>query len=140
MSYLLDTNVISQFIAKKPAETVLGWITKHRSAGLYLSSITIGEIQRGISILPVSKRQRHLSQWLHRRLLIEYDRFILPVDRHTMLVWGDLMADLKRKSHPIPIMDSLIAATTIQPTLTLVTRNVRDSQALDIPLLDPWDG
>lgn len=138
MSYLLDTNVISEFTMDSPYPSVIEWLRVHQNDYLHLSVITIGEIQQGISRLPTSKRQKQLTTWFNDTLLVAYSDFILPIDTSTMLLWGELTAKLIQQGRKMPVMDALIAATALQHDLTLVTRNVSDFAHAGVEIINPW--
>jgi predicted nucleic acid-binding protein len=138
MSYLLDTNVISEFTSPQPNAAVVAWLTAHQHTILYLSVITLGEIQQGIQRLPTSKKREELEQWFQQELLVQYADFILPIDTNIMLQWGTLTAQLIQQGSKLPVMDGLIAATAVQHKLTLVTRNTSDFAATNISLVNPW--
>lgn len=138
MSYLLDTNVISELTKQKPQAQVVQWLTTHQASKLYLSVITVGELEQGIRRLPSSQKRVDLTEWFHETLLPRYEDFILPIDRETMLQWGALQADLLNGGRKMPVMDSLIAATALQHGLTLVTRNVVDFVGVGVELVNPW--
>lgn len=87
---------------------------EHQSDGLFLSVITIGEIQQGNIRLPTSRRREQLATWLKETLLAVYADRILPIDSGTMLQWGTLTAHLIRQSRKMPVMDAMIAATALQ--------------------------
>ena len=139
MSYLLDTNVVSEFAKDEPHQLVIDWLGAHRDAGLYLSVITIGEIQQGISLLSSSQRKNRLTYWLNESLLPAYADWILPVDTNTMLQWGRLSAQLTHLGRKMPSMDAMIAATALEHNLSLVTRNVADFTSVSLTLINPWD-
>ena len=92
--FLLDTNVISEFAADAPYPSVVAWLRAHQNDDLFLSVITIGEIQQGIDRLPASKKRDQLTTWLTETLLVVYAGLILPVDTATMIHWGQLTAGL----------------------------------------------
>ena len=106
---------------------------------LYLSVISIGEIQRGIQRLPGSPRRDELSAWLAGELLPRFEQRLLVLDAPVLLAWGGLLARLEKEGHPMPAMDALIAATALSYNLILVTRNTADFQASGIPLFNPWE-
>ncbi len=139
MRYLLDTCVPSELTKPKPSQRVLDWMNAQDIETLYLSAATIGEIQRGIYLLPPSNRRTNLETWLNVRLAEEYANRILPLDEELFRAWGSLMAKLKLAGHPMALFDSLIAATAIHHRMTLVTRNVDDFRYADISLLNPWE-
>lgn len=136
MSYLLDTNVLSELRRKAPDANVLRWFT-HRPAGtLHLSVLTLGEIRKGVDALPYSVRRLALTDWLEVDLPAFFNGRILPVDAATADRWGRLLAEAGR---PLPTIDSLLVATALRHGLTVVTRNVRDMQGLGAQVLSPWD-
>ena len=139
MKYLLDTCVISELISRQPNQRVVDWIDGVDPAQLYLSVITIGEIQKGIEKLSDSPRKAELREWLQQNLLVRFRSLILPLDLDTMLVWGTATGKLARQGTPLPAIDSLIAALAIRYDLTLVTRNVADFQRTQIRIFNPWD-
>jgi predicted nucleic acid-binding protein len=117
---------------------VRNWLAEYESEGLFLSVITVGEIQQGIHRLPDSEKQRQLRRWLGDSILGEYGAYILPVDTETMLIWGRLTAELISKGRKVAVMDSLIAATAVQHGLSLVTRNDSDFLDTGLVVVNPW--
>ena len=87
MSHLLDTCVLSEFKKQQPDQKVIDWLDAQLEESLFLSVVTVGEIQKGISLLPVSKRQAELAVWL-ADLIYRYDERILPLDTEVMRQWG----------------------------------------------------
>ncbi len=138
MNYLLDTNVISELVAKRPKPSVLEWVRSVEEESLYLSVITIGEIKKGIEKLPDSPRKDELNEWLMVDLLKRFERRLVTVDVEVMLAWGELTARLERNGRVISAMDSLIAALALVGNLTLVTRNINDFDGTGISLVNPW--
>jgi tRNA(fMet)-specific endonuclease VapC len=138
MSFLLDTCVISELVAKQANPAVLQWVDSIDENMLFLSAITIGEIKRGIEKLPDSSRKRMLADWLEDDLLIRFRDKILSIDAAVMLVWGQLAADLEKQGKPMPAVDSLIAATCLQGKLDLVTRNESDFVHSGVTVINPW--
>lgn len=139
MRFLLDTCVISELVRPRPDERVLGWIDAVDEAGLFLSSLTLGELEKGISKLPVSARRDQLRDWLERDLAARFSTRILPVDAAVALVWGRLQGEAEGAGMKLPVIDSLLAATAACHQLTLVTRNVADFARCGVPLLNPWN-
>jgi predicted nucleic acid-binding protein len=138
MSYLLDTNVISEFVNPILNSSVQNWLRDNQPSGLYLSVVTVGEIQQGIMRLPPSKKQTRLLAWFQKSILGDYAEFILPIDVETMLQWGNLTGTLIQKGHKMPVVDSLIAATALQHQLQLVTRNEADFVDTGLIVINPW--
>lgn len=138
MTYLLDTCVISELVAKRPNPSVVTWIDTQRSTDLHLSVITIGEIAKGTSKLAPSRRKDSLTTWLNQTLPNRFGERILGIDTATMMLWGDMVGRLEKQGTPMPLLDSLIAAIAIQNSLRLVTRNIDDFAATGIVMLNPW--
>ena len=138
MTFLLDTCVVSELVARQPDRNVVQWVDGVDEDKLFLSAITVGEIKRGIERLADSARKRALSEWLEEDLLLRFRDRILPVDTAVMLSWGELMADLEKRGRRMPAIDSLIAATCLQGGLDLVTRNDRDFAHSGVTVVNPW--
>jgi len=138
MNYILDTNVISELVARKPNIKVIAWLEKVDPDNIYLSVITLGEIKKGIEKLSASKRKNTLDSWFKEELLTRFHNRILLLDLPILLTWGELTARLEISGTPLPAIDSLLAATALQNEFTLVTRNTGDFQLAGISLYDPW--
>jgi predicted nucleic acid-binding protein len=139
MRFLLDTCVISELVARQPDPGVVKWVDSTDETKLFLSSITIGEIKKGIEKLDATNRQRALSEWLEDELLVRFKDKVLPIDTVVMLVWGKLVADLEKQGKPMPAIDSLLAATALQDGLALVTRNKDDFAHCGVTVINPWE-
>lgn len=138
MTYLLDTCLISELIAKQPNQQVLDWLDAQVPETLYLSVITIGEIAKGISKITASKRKESLTTWFNETLPNRFQQRILSIDVSTMVLWGNLVGQLEHNGRPLPIMDSLIAAIAIHNSLSLVTRNEKDFAGTGVVMVNPW--
>ncbi len=136
MSYLVDTNVFSELAKTKPDAQVVTWLRDHEIE-LYLSTITIGEIRRGIENLPAGKRKTALQAWFSI-LCKRMDGRILSFNTSTAHVWGQLVAAWDKKGISIPSLDSQLAATAHRHNLTMVTRNISDFQNTGVKLFDPF--
>ncbi len=137
MNYLLDTCVISELVKPSPDKNVIDWINKTPSERLYLSVLTIGEVRKGLTKLPGSRRKDLLSNWLNS-LLEDYDSKIYPINLTVAENWGIIQGKAENNGTPMASIDSLIAATAYTHNLVLVTRNVRDFEAGNIPIRNPW--
>jgi hypothetical protein len=135
MTYLLDTNVVSELRRREPDARVLDWYATVPSAQLFLSVLTIGEIRLGIERLrrkdPVQADA--LDRWL-RGLRGSFADHVVDIDQETAQEWGRLNAP-----DPLPVIDGLLAATARVRGWTLVTRNVADLAGSGVTLLNPFD-
>ena len=138
MSYLLDTCVISEFVAAQPSEKVISRLAELDPETVYLSVITLGEIQKGIEKLPASKRKEALRTWLRDDLLVRFHGRVLPLETGEMLTWGALVSKVEAKGKPMPLIDSLIAATALHHDLVVVTRDEDDFAPSGAKLFNPW--
>ena len=138
MHYLLDTCVLSEVIKPEPVPSVIEWLDSADESTLYLSVLTLGEIQKGISGLPDGRRKRQLQQWLDDDLSQRFSGRILPVCTRTAGDWGIIAGNAGRQGQAVPVIDGLLAATARQHDLTLVTRNTADFEMLGVNLMNPW--
>jgi toxin FitB len=138
MNYLLDTNVISELIAREPNQKVVDWLDSLDPETVYLSVITIGELRKGIEKLASSRRKDQLTTWLASDLLRRFADKMVAITIDVMLVWGELTGRLERDGKPIAAIDSLIAASVLEGQYTLVTRNEDDFQHTGVPIINPW--
>lgn len=136
--FLLDTNVPSELTRIQSNLRVEEWLHAVDDEQLYLSVVTIGEMLKGLTLLPQSKRREELRRWLDDTLRPWFDGRILPVTEEVAERWGVLAAECQHKGRGLSMADGLIAATAIEHDLTVVTRNVRDFADLGVPLLDPF--
>ena len=136
MSYLLDTNVISEVVQRKPDRKVISWLSQLPDEALFISVLTLGEIRSGIERLSDGKRREKLRLWLEHDLVDWFGGRMLVVDRPVVDRWGRLLAGAGR---PLPTIDSLLAATALHHELRLVTRNTKDFAIPGLELINPWE-
>lgn len=136
MNFLVDTNVFCEPVKPKPDGKVIAWLRENEST-LYVSSITIGEIRRGIERLPSGRRKTQLRAWLVALCDCMKGR-VLSFNTSTAHVWGQLKAKWDATGIAIPSLDSQIAATAQRHQLTVVTRNTADFTKTGIKLLNPF--
>lgn len=135
MSYLLDTNVVSELRKRSPDPGVVAWYDRVQGRQLFLSVLTLGEIRRGIE---QSRRKDPakadvLGSWLSRLLSLYYD-CIVPVDADIADAWARMAVP-----DPVPVIDGLLAATASVRNWTLVTRNTADVARCGIRTLNPFN-
>lgn len=136
MSYLIDTNVLSELRRHAPNANVVRWVAERPASTLFLSVLTLGELRKGIEAIDESDRKRALLDWLDVELPNFFAGRILPVDAAVADRWGRLLAQAGRT---LPAIDSLLAATALRHDLTMVTRNLKDFRLPDVQVLNPWE-
>jgi toxin FitB len=138
LKYLLDTCVISEMLVPKPNQNVVDWVSAQDEECLFLSVLTLGEIQKGISKLSESKKKKTLGMWLQTDLLERFSGRIVPIDDRVALNWGAIQASAEQIGSIIPSIDGLIAVTGVTHNMTVVTRNVSDMEPSGALLFNPW--
>lgn len=136
MSYLLDTNLISELVRAKPSGRVVQWFREVPDEALYLSVLTLGEIRKGVERLAAGARREKLRVWLETDLPDWFEDRVLAIDAAVADRWGRLLSEIGR---PVPAVDSLLAATALHHELRFATRNKTDFD--DFPgleVVDPW--
>ena len=137
MSYLIDTNVISELTRAKPAAAVTAWFEEVADEALHLSVLTVGELRRGVERLPRGARKEKLRHWLEQDLAVWFGDRLLPIDSAVADLWGRMQAAADRT---LPAIDSLLAATALRHQLRLVTRNIEDFEIEGLETVNPWSG
>ena len=135
MSYLLDTNVLSELKRKNPNAGVVEWFTRRPASTLFLSVLTLGELRKGINKINDPIRSATLNDWLETDLPSFFTGRILTIDADVANIWGRLIANHAR---PLPAIDSLLGATAAKHRLSMVTQNARDFEGLGIEVINPW--
>jgi toxin FitB len=137
--FLLDTNIPSEIIKTNSDRRVTSWALTQKNATLHISVISIGELRKGIDILPDGKRKVSGENWLKNDLIPSFSGRVLPVTPAIANLWGALSARRQLAGRPLSMADGLIAATALENELTLVTRDVRDYEDLGLAILNPWE-
>jgi predicted nucleic acid-binding protein len=138
--FLIDTNVLSEYNRPEgPDGGVKRWLETTDRRVQHVSVITLAEIQKGIELLAEGKRRAQLEQWLKQDLEAWFSGRVLSVDRQVAARWASLMAQGARAGRPLPVIDSLIAATALAYDLVIVTRNTRDFEGNGAASLNPWE-
>ena len=140
MNFLLDTNVISEATRPQASVAVLEWIAGKDAESLFLSAITLGELQRGALLLPPGAKRKALLRWIETDIRESFAGRILPVDALVMDRWAQIEVATTKAGRRLAAMDGLIAATALAHGLTLATRNQSDFEGRGVPLVDPWAG
>lgn len=137
MSFLLDTCVISELTKEQPDQNVVAWYSDCPEDQLFISALTLGEIQYGIDLLETGKQQSDLLVWFEQ-ICRAFRQTTVPVDQSISLRWGRECARLQKKGKLLPLIDGLLACSAIELNYILVTRNTNNFSDIDVPLLNPW--
>jgi len=135
MSYLLDTNIVSETVRRNANKAVIAWLDQLPGEALSVSVLTLGEIRKGIEALAERKRREKLRLWLEHDLPAWFEGRVLPVDLAVADRWGRLLAEVGR---PVSTTDSLLAATALHHELRLVTRNSGDFEYPGLEVINPF--
>jgi len=138
VNYLLDTCMISELARPAPDARVLEWIESAEESALYLSVLTIGELEKGIARLPSSARRRKIERWVRGDLPDRFAGRVLAVDTAVAEKWGQISGASEARGKPLPVIDALIAATGLVHGLVVATRNVSDLERCGARCLNPW--
>jgi len=137
VSFLLDTNAISEWQKPIPNAGLIAWMRTADEEELFLSVVTLAEIRYGIERMPAGGRRNRYEQWLEHELLQRFEGRILSVDAEIAERWGRLVSRSAAVGRPVSTMDGFLAATAEVHTLTLVTRNAQHFSMLKT-VLNPW--
>ena len=134
MHYLLDTNIISNITKPAPSESLLAWMSEQNDEDLFIASLTIAEIRRGVLEKPAGKRRDQFEVWFAGsegpRAL--FAGRVLPFDENAALIWARLMADGKTRGRPRGALDTIIAAVAEAYGCVVVTDNEKDFPGIDV--------
>ena len=126
MRYLLDTCVLSETVRPRPSPAVVGWLGDQPETDLYLSSIALGELMKGVTRLAIDDRRRErLAEWIETDLRGRFADRLVPITVSVAMRWGAMAGEASRDGRTLPVIDSLLAATAVEHGLVVATRNVR---------------
>jgi len=138
VTFLLDTNVVSEWVKPRPDPGVIAWLTSADEDSVFISVVTIGELRYGIERLASGRRRDRLDEWLRHDLPVRFEGRVLSVDAAVAQAWGTIVTRRDRAGQPIGVMDAFIAATAAVHDLTVVTRNAGDFRSVVASVVDPW--
>ena len=138
MTYLLDTNVVSEWAKPTPNEHVVHWLAAIDEDRVHLSVATFAELRRGIELLPKGRRRERLTRWVEEDLSDRFAGRVIAIDRRVAEAWGVLSVRAQRRGTVMSTIDAFLAATAAVHGLTLATRNVKDFEQAEVALIDPW--
>jgi predicted nucleic acid-binding protein len=132
--YLLDTNIISNVVKPQPSGSLLAWMAAQRDEDLFIASLTLAEIRRGILAKPRGKKRAVLDAWFSgpEGPQALFAGRILPFDDRAALVWARLMVEARAAGRPRSALDTIIAAIAVTHECLIVTDNERDFSSLQI--------
>ena len=132
--YLLDTNIISNVVKPAPSESLLAWMADQADADLFVSSLTIAEVRRGILEAPEGRKRRALEAWFSgpEGPSALFAGRVLPFDERAALAWARLTAEGTTRGRPRSALDMIVAAVAETNGCVVVTDNERDFDGLDI--------
>ncbi|MGA8153051.1 MAG: type II toxin-antitoxin system VapC family toxin [Terriglobales bacterium] len=137
MSFLLDTNAVSEWVKPRPDAGLIRWMEAADEDRIFLSVISLAELRYGVERLPAGKRRRRLEEWLGHELPLRFEGRVLPVDTEVADAWGRTVSRSQAAGRPMGVMDAFLAATAEVHRLTLVTRNVDDFVGVK-SVVNPW--
>jgi predicted nucleic acid-binding protein len=140
MKYLLDTNAVSEWVKAAPDAGLVAFTGAAAEEELFLSVVTLAELQFGVEKLPAGQRRKKLESWLVNDLPERFEGRILLLDSDAAAEWGRVMAMGQRAGRPMGEMDAWIAASARLHELIVVTRNESDFESAGCETLNPWTG
>jgi toxin FitB len=138
LSFLLDTNVISEWVKPRPNAGVVTWLAEVDEDRVYVSVVTLAELRYGTERMAAGSRRQHLDEWLRDELPLRFEGRVLSIDPFVADAWGKVLAASEAKRRSMSAMDAFLAATALVHDLTLVTRNVKDFELSLGAILNPW--
>ena len=137
MSFLLDTNAVSEWVKPRPNPGLIAWMEAADEDRIFISVVSLAELRYGVERMPTGRRRSRLEQWLRNELPLRFESRILPVDTEVAEAWGKIVSRSEAAGRPIGAMDAFLAATAEIHQMTLLTRNVSDFRLLKA-VLNPW--
>jgi len=136
---IIDTNVVSELARKSQHPRFVLWFDRHVGRDLFLTATIVGELVRGVAVLPAGRRKTELTASVMEVILEDFAQFVLPFDRLAAYEWGELIAREQLRGRVLSFADSHIAAVCLAQGASLATRNTKDFEGLGIDLIDPWE-
>lgn len=138
MNFLLDTNVVSEWVKPDPDPGVVAWLAEADEDRVFISVVTLAELRHGVERMSEGRRRKRLDQWLKHELPVRFEGRVLGVDPAVANAWGEVMARREDAGRPMDPMDAFIAAIASVHALTVVTRNESDFELSVGSLVNPW--
>ena len=138
MSFLLDTNVVLEWVKPRPDPGVVAWLGEVDKDSVFLSVVSLAELRHGIERMPKGSRRTRLDAWLRDELPLRFEGRILSIDERVADSWGQVVARRESAGRPIAAMDALIAALANVHDMQLVTRDESDFASTVKGIVNPW--
>lgn len=135
---VLDTNVLSALMQRQPDKRVLAWLDRQPAESIWITSITLSEARYGLALLPEGQRKGFLQERFEQLLQEDLENRILSFDASAAAQAAWLAADRRARGRPVDMRDTFIAGVALARRATVVTRNTRHFEGLDVPVVDPW--
>jgi len=136
---LIDTNIISEIMSQSPSANVLDWVNNQDSLLLFISTITIAEINYGLRIMPEGKRKNNLTERFKYFISKAFEQRIVDFNENAAIQYADIMAHRKEIGRPMSVLDGQIAAIARSNDLKIATRNVRDFEECGVIIINPFE-
>jgi predicted nucleic acid-binding protein len=137
VSFLLDTNAVSEWVKPRPNAGLIGWMESADEDRIFISVVSLAELRYGVERMATGRRRSGLERWLQHELPLRFENRILTVDASVAEAWGKTVSRSEAAGRPIGAMDAFLSATAETHQLTLVTRNISDFPLLRT-VLNPW--
>ena len=138
MRFLIDTDVVSELLRPTPSSKVLAWLNAQPALEIAISVLTLGEIERALTLAPIGRRRSAIERWINQDLPKQFQGRLLGVDEGVVREWGRLAAHAGTSGRGLPVIEGLMLATAAVHGLTFVTRNESDCAARGVPVFNPW--
>jgi len=139
VSFLLDTNIVSEWVKLRPNPGVIAWLAEVDEDRVFLSVVTLAELRYGIERMAEGRRRKRIEEWLRDELPVRFEGRVLPVDNAVAEAWGRVVAHREAAGRSIGVIDAFIAATAQIHGLTIVTRNASDFESSVKATVNPYE-
>jgi predicted nucleic acid-binding protein len=138
VSWLLDTNVLSEIRKPRPSARVLAFVEAQPLEELFVSTVTLAEIRFGISLVTDAAKRASLDDWLAHRVRPMFSQRVVEVTEDVMLRWRVLVERGRKRRHTFSQPDLLIAASALTYGHTVVSRDVEEYRLAGAHVFNPW--
>jgi len=140
MTFLLDTNVLSELMRRAPSPEVAAWVSRQPSELLFTATVCQAEILAGVAVLPDGQRKRDLAAAAQAMFAEDFAGRVLPFDMGAAVTYAEVFADRRRAGPTVATIDLMVAAIARTQDASVVTRNIRDFDDCGVAVVNPWSG